>query len=513
MNMDEFLNLLRADNTGILAIGSFFVLPMVTFVIYRQHARNGERIQRERITQANTARIATSQIVASEIFSTNFQKSDPLVEASIYLEYGYYERAAETLHDFVNKSDQADLSILHQLLEIYLQLEQIDNYADILERLCLTKEQPDFLRQALAAGFRKDYGNRKLQVVADTYLDFKGKEVESTIEPLSEDIAIEPMEDAAVQMEEDTFIEDIEKGTIESTEGLNADTPVELMEKLNKEPKTLDVSSENTPGTAPITHTRKNFFLVSGFYPLEPLNDEEKIVLRSFASPSLEAKLYLATNQWENAIPVLHRAISIQPEVVSNYVEILNLLYFRHDIEDYSRTLWKLFSVLGESNNDLKMRLLGIGFSLGHHSILELLAQSREAYQIEAIGKEHGLIPCELATTTKYPLIQVAEKIKQPTTTSPSDDAVLIEVEAYLEYGQIDEAVLLLEKTILENPRQVRLYSHLLNLYDHMDDLERLIRFTLEIKKKIKYPPSEVAPLIVELYKHLKQCAKKTLKD
>lgn len=493
--MDNFFDLIFGGDSSTLAIlgGGLTLLLLLALVLIlrkRSSAARARRHAMERIkhqstvmgaiptsgAETKTAEVFTESAASSDQIEVN--EVDPLAEVSIYLEYGYYERAAETLRWFVEEAGQADLPVLRKLLEIYLQLGQMDDYADILERLCQAEDRPDFLRQAVAAGLKEDYDNLQIRVVAETYLQLGMEDIEALVGPRVEEAAAKPAE------------------------------------VKEKEPEALDLAerkaheqvAEPRPATsAPSVATRPKLTLVKGKQGILPLTDEEKFVLRAFASPSLEAKLHLVTNNREEALVALRRAISAQPKAITHYADTLKLLYFKRNIDDYSRTLWQLYLVLGNVGRDLKERLLGVGFALGHHPVLEALAQVKEPRQIEAIGKEHQLFPIEPAVAKKQPLIQASEAAGLFTMTGHAQDAVLAEVDAYLEYGQLDEALALLEKSVLEDPHHVQLYLPLLDLYDRMDALERFTRLASEIKKKVQRPPDEVVPLMTQLYQRLNQ--------
>jgi hypothetical protein len=300
---------------------------------------------------------------------------------------------------------------------------------------------------------------------------------------------------------------------IEALIGPRAEEAAKPAEPVKAEPEALELAERKAreqvaverPAPAPAaTATRPKLALVKGSQPLAPLDDDEKQVLRAFSSPALEAKLSLASNDRESALAALRRAVAARPKAIAHYVDMLKLLYFKHNIDDYSHTLWQLHLALGNAGRDLKERLLGIGFVLGHHPVLESLAQARETREIEAIGKEHHLFPTEPAVEKRRPLVEAANAGSLlDSMGGHGQNAILAEVDAYLEYGQLDEALALLENSVLEHPGEVSLYLPLLDLYDRMDALARFTRLASEIKKKIQRPPDEVIPLMTQLYQRL----------
>ncbi|MBY0578198.1 MAG: PilZ domain-containing protein [Burkholderiales bacterium] len=95
---------------------------------------------------------------------------DPLDGVAIYIEYGHYEHAAQTLRWHVERMAGRDLNALRKLLEVYFRLGQIDDYAKVIERLHLAGEHPDFVKLALFTGLRQAHDHAQLRVLAKSHL-------------------------------------------------------------------------------------------------------------------------------------------------------------------------------------------------------------------------------------------------------------------------------------------------------------------------------------------------------
>lgn len=425
--------------------------------------------------EAQTAGVRTSEVIeVSEV--------DPLEGVDIYIEYGYYERAAETLRWYVDSSaGHSDLNALRKLLQVYFQLSQIDNYALVLEKLSEAGERADFLKRAFVAGLKEDSGNLQLRVFAEACLGISFEKINSILGGVPEAPKpappVEPAKPAAPDPEEVR--------------------PVPAREEIRE--------SAEKPAAPPAERRaapRLGKQVVEGTAPLDPLSSQERDVIDTLVPAALAAKLYLSFQNYECAIPVLKRAIVEQPKALVNFTEILKLYYFRKEVDEYAKTLWQLFNVLDNYGSDLKERLLGVGFSMGTHPVLEALAQAKERRHLEAIGRNFGYYPVEMVTSKGLDLVS-ASVSNETYETGHDGDAVLAEVDSYIEYGQIDEALELLEREILADPQKVQLYRPLLDLYDRMDALARFTSMASEIKKRAQRPTAEVISMMNSLYKRL----------
>jgi tetratricopeptide (TPR) repeat protein len=393
---------------------------------------------------------------------------DPLAEVEIYLQFGYLERAADTLRSYADSVGQSDREGLRRLLELYRRLGRIDDYAEILERLCTAGEGEVFAREAVLAGLAADPDNLPLRVVAETRLGLGVEQVNALI---GYDAGAEP-------------------------------TPAEQGKSLEAAPPTAASQLGPAPTSDPEA-PRPILPLISGEAPLASLSEEEKAVLRAFAPPGQAARLHLATHDLDEAVAALRQAIALQPKALSHFTDILKIFHARRQIDEYARTLWHLYCVLDGCGRPLRERLLGSGFALGRHPVFEALSKAKERRHLDAIGRHFGFLTEEPAPPKRLRLI---DTFGQPDNTfaDPVTDA-LREAESYLDFGQIEEALAILEAAVLENPLASRLYPPLLDLYDRMDALPRLAALAAEVKRRVRRPPEEVVPMMTGLYQRLKQ--------
>ena len=434
---------------------------------------------------SRTEAVHTAQEPALDDLSEDFHagdsiavsEADPLEEAHIFLQYGYFDRAAELLRWFADNSEGTDPDILRLLMDVYLRLKQIDDYAEILERLIAASGAGAGLQQALLEGLKLDPENLPLRVLAKGHFGLG-------IEQVNALIGFE----APQAMPED------------------AEEPV-AKTASSRASKPTTAKSHPAPATSPAS-SRARRPLLTGETPLAPLSTDEKNVVRAFCQPGHEAKLHLLTRNYADAVPALQRAIAEQPKALIHYTELLKIHQARRDAGAYARTLWQLYAVLGSAGHALRERLLASGFTLGHHTALEALAQAKDASRIETIGLRFGYLTKEAGQRRRLHLIEASHAAGGIRSSDQGDD-ILAEVDSYIEFGQIEHALDRLEEAILAEPTAVYLYPPLLELYDRMDDLDRFSAFDAQIKQNTLRPPEEVVAMMSSLYQRLKDRTEK----
>lgn len=93
--------------------------------------------------------------VALPSVAIGVSEADLLTEAEVFLQFGYTDRAADTLRRYVDQTSGATHE-LTRLLGLYLELERIDDYGEILERLAdLDIMTPSSLEEAVLAGLQR----------------------------------------------------------------------------------------------------------------------------------------------------------------------------------------------------------------------------------------------------------------------------------------------------------------------------------------------------------------------
>jgi tetratricopeptide (TPR) repeat protein len=429
------------------------------------------------ISHAPTKSSSSSKEVADD---------DSLSEAAVYLEFGYFDQAAKSLRNYVEKQGKSNLDVLRKLLQIYLQLKRIDDYADILEYMFLAGEDRANIHKALLAGLECDLDNLRLRVLAEGALGLGPGQL---AEVLGSDVQQESDRRAGHEQE------------------------VEAV------PVAADGAARSAPGGAAESGTagcdpspRLVLRLVEGGARLtSAFSMEEKAMLRVFTHPAHEARLlrsearmHGAAGNLDAAADALRRAVAVYPRALVNFADLLWILHRQGRLNEYAHTLWHLYAVLDGAGRALRERFLGMGLALGQHDILEALVQSTDHRQIEEIGQRFNLLPTD-GQERRLKLVETVEKGVLDISLAGHAGDVLEEVNSLLEFGQVDQAIEVIEAAILDNPSDPQLYPTLLDLYDRMGDLDRLTVLTGKLKKLIQRPPEEVAPMMLSLQQRLQQ--------
>lgn len=406
-------------------------------------------------------------------------ESDPLAEAAVYFEFGYFDHAAQVLRAYVDGAGCGNREVLRKLLHIYLRIERIDDYAEIVERLWDAGDDPTFVQSAILSGLASDVDNLQLRVLAESALGLG-------IEKLNKLLGID--------------------------EGVK-----ELMVANDDE---LSDASKAVAGdkAAPINVTnghaayRQTFRLIDGGMRLDAsFSPEEKAMLRVFSHPAHEARLHRAearmhraSGNWDSMIDALRRAIAACPTALVNHADLLWVLYRRKRHDEYARSLWHLYLILNGAGRALRERFLGMGLALGQHQLLEELLRAGGRGHYEEVGRRFGLLPRDGAAERRLSLVEaVAGEVLECPTTTECD--VLVEVDSYLQFGQIDEAIDVLERAIFDAPSEAHLYPVLFDLYDRMDALDRLMALSAGVRKVVQRPPEEIVPMMHSLQQRLQQ--------
>lgn len=375
--------------------------------------------------------------------------TDQLTEADVYLQFGYLDRAAALLRSYADQHPPASRE-LARLLGLYLRLAAIDDFTEILGRLAaqgmLTEADT---AQAVVEGLRIDPDNLALRVFAE--------------DTLSWDIA-----------------------TVSRRVGLAPPQPA---------PRAASAALA-AHAAAPASGQH----LVQGSQPLAPLADLERQAICYLLPPRQSVRILQQHGEAMTAIRTLEGLLAQTRHPLTLLMDILHLYYRQADLAGYCRRLWQSFVLLGEHGSALRERLLRMGFALGRHPLLDALATTPDSAALEALGRTWGLVPVVTANSSSLPLVTAhpAGELRG----SGSD--ALADAEAYLDYGQVDEAQGVLEQALYRNPADVRLYPPLLDLYQRRESVEPLRALLAHVRATLGRPPAEVAPRLAQLRQLLK---------
>ncbi|MGL6045202.1 MAG: type IV pilus assembly protein FimV [Vogesella sp.] len=377
--------------------------------------------------------------------------TDLLTEADVYLQFGYLDRAAALLRSYVDHNPPASRE-LARLLGLYLRLHAIDDFTEILQRLAALGIMTEAdTAQAVVEGLRCDPDNLALRVFAE--------------ETLGWDMA-----------------------TVSRRIGLR--------QPASPAPPPGPLASPASPAS---TAGDGSLQLVCGSQVLAALNPHERMAICHLMPTRQGMRILQQQGEIATAIGTLEALLAQTRHPLTPLMDILHLYYRQANLAGFTRRLWQSFVLLGEHGAALRERLLRMGFALGSHPVLDVLASAPDSARLEALGREWGFVPPSATAGGGIPLVTV----HAAATTATRHDA-LAEADAYLDYGQTEQALAVLEQAVFANPADVRLYPLLLDLYQRLEATDHLRALLQHLRHTLGRPPAEVATRLAQLRQFLK---------
>ncbi|CUA83392.1 MULTISPECIES: hypothetical protein [Gulbenkiania] len=389
--------------------------------------------------------------VALPSVAIGVSEADLLTEAEVFLQFGYTDRAADTLRRYVDQTSGATHE-LTRLLGLYLELERIDDYGEILERLAdLDIMTPSSLEEAVLAGLQRAPSTLALRVFAEERL---GWDVDTVACRLGHPLTVEPT------------------------------------------PSVPSAPVDTGPLAAAPRPLEGSLVLVEGDMPLAPPSAEERRALLGLAQRPRTARLLAAAGATREAVHAYRQALPAAQRPLSLLIDLLHLHYRHRDLPAYAKDAWHSFTLLGQYGHPLRERLLRMGFALGTHPVLEGLAEADSPAALEHLGRVHGYVAVPAPAPMGTPLVAVEGPA--PSAVEAGQDP-LEEAESYLAFGQTDLALAELEQAVAANPEDARCYPLLLDLYERLEASEQLHRLVDELRRRHLRPPREAAQRISQL--------------
>lgn len=394
----------------------------------------------------------TANIVDDAKISVN--NVDALTEFDVYKQFGYYAKAAETLADYLQSPQHVQPDLVRELMDLWLQVENVDALSDALiqHQSHLSKEE---LTKYIKGGLALDSTHLGLRVLAESGL---GWSVQQTSEEIGE-------------------------GKIADAPEVKSTRPA-----INMYAKQADNTASGV-ARAP---------LVSGSVDLSQLSMEEKTALLAFMEPEKSVRFLRNQLSPDANIKYLNRAIQNSPKPASLLIDALTLDYKANNINGFAAHLWKLYHALGQYGRQVKERMLGWGYSLGNHPVFEQLATNPDEITIREIGIQQGWLDAGVKKKANYQSLVVEndDTAFEPRT---EIEQVLKEVESVLMYGQLDEAMEVLEKAIINHPQESQLYIALFDLYERAEEWGRLEKMLQNLRASNQTLPEEVVLAMSQL--------------
>ena len=410
-----------------------------------------------------------------------------LDEVDIYLSYGHLEQAATSLRWYVDHNpDNAQQT--RRLLAIYREIPDVDHFAELLEQLTESHSISDAeARDLVLHGLKLDPQNLQLRVTAEN-LGMSSAQIAAVLTHAT----------LAPQRAESSALAGAQR---ELQQAIVNPEPLDLSGFM---PRPVTVSPAGASKNGP---AGDGLILLAGSDGILPLNEEEYGVVASLVSPLLAARHLLACRQYPEAERLLRRQLILDPRKLVLHVTLLELLYDQQRCAAYAESLLQLYITLWGAGSDLRTRLLQQGLRLGEHQLWVALAGSDGKEQLLAgLAEKYGLyLPITAIPLSSPPLVMEEIHRDHRITEKDSEDRIIEEFNMLLEYGQVNEAVDLLEKAVLAQPRHDVYYGPLLEMYERMDARERFSHFVKSILATDMQPSEDIMRQMFSLTERLQR--------
>ena len=397
------------------------------------------------------------------------QEVDALTEYKVYKQFGYHEKAAESLSQYLTSgsaavSDGMRSTLVNELVQLWLDAKKPDELAETLRQFgnLLTKAQTeDYIKQGLAV----DKNNLNLRVLAEEVLGWG-----------------------------------VQQTSAEIGERSGLDTPAQSKQTKQKSRRAV-AEAENEQKVADLASvkTRKELVTNSKYAGAILVHDEEKAALMGFMEPESGYRLMKDRLAYDAAVSYANKAIRQANKPAALIIDALSLDCKNQNIGRFAQHLWQLYYTLGQYGRQVKERMLGWGLNLGEHPIFTQLEANPNEAQLREIGIANGFLDRGTSTQKAHRKPLIRTRTDDVSVKQTPAEKVLRDVESLLMYGQLDEAMNLLEESILEYPSESQLYITLFDICERAEEWERLEQVLHKIRANIQHPPEEVVLAMSQL--------------
>ena len=412
---------------------------------------------------------AVPDVEAEEAAVNVAQEVDALTEYKVYKQFGYHEKAAESLSQYLTSgsaavSDGMRSTLVNELVQLWLDAKKPDELAETLRQFgnLLTKAQTeDYIKQGLAV----DKNNLNLRVLAEEVLGWG-----------------------------------VQQTSAEIGERNGLDAPAQSKQTKQKSRRAV-AEAENEQKVADLASvkTRKELVTNSKYAGAILVHDEEKAALMGFMEPESGYRLMKDRLAYDAAVSYANKAIRQANKPAALIIDALSLDYKNQNIDRFAQHLWQLYYTLGQYGRQVKERMLGWGLNLGEHPIFTQLEANPNEAQLREIGIANGFLDRGTSTQKAHRKPLIRTRTDDVSVKQTPAEKVLRDVESLLMYGQLDEAMNLLEESILEYPSESQLYITLFDICERAEEWERLEQVLHKIRANIQHPPEEVVLAMSQL--------------
>lgn len=415
------------------------------------------------------------EIDTAQPVKVSVQDVDPLTEYKVYKEFGYLDKAAESLRAYLDTQPNKDPDLLYELAEIYLGLENYEALVDLIHDSKAIFSQ-DQIEHLIKQGLEVDPNNLELRVLADELLHWDVDTINAEV--LHTTNGNEPIQTSnannGVLAEPFATDELLGAGAVSGAEGRDL--------SFNQADK-----------------------LITGHGLLRHVSDEELQVLSMMVPSDKAVKLMRRFADYGAFSYKLDQVLPQLKNPAAALIDVLGLDYQNKNSDAFVRHLWELYNVLGKHGQNIKDKMLAWGFSLGGHEALNRLALATSEQEIKEIGKEFGY---RLSTQGKsehvLPLVSDEVGVGFSKSLGRSVNSILQEADGYLMYGQLEEAMATLENGIKQHHDEPQLYVNLFELYERAENWTRLEEFSKKLRTNADSLPEEVILVMSQLTQKLK---------
>lgn len=472
------------EDPMILGLVVFFVVAIIGLVLFkrkqdsgpshpdddnRRARRNKRKMERESAEdedsdddedeRENTDTATWNAVSPNMVDDTkvSVQDVDALTEFNVYKQFGYFDKAAESLRDYLNKQHKTDPALVKELIELWVEAKKPDSLSEALnqyQNMISPQDMADFIKAGLAV----DENHLGLRVLAESKL---GWSVKKTAEEIGEKTSLAEI----------------------------PSVPVSKKESPRKKKAIEEAAKEKSLA-------RK--MLVEGRGVISNVSNDEKGTVLAFMEPEQSVKLLKNVLSYDAATKYLNKAIRKSEKPAALLIDALTLDYRAKNINGFADHLWSLYYSLGQYGRQVKERMLGWGYSLGQHPMFGKLETNPSESILREIGIQKGLLDGGSLKKARYQAL-VSEKIDTSAEPRTPAERILKEVDSLLMYGQLDNAMELLEQSILEYPQESQLYITLFDLYERAEEWDRLESLLQELRSQVQTLPEEVVLAMSQL--------------
>ncbi|MCP2040606.1 tetratricopeptide (TPR) repeat protein [Neisseria sp. HSC-16F19] len=404
--------------------------------------------------------------VAPESSTVSVETVDALTEYKVYKQFGYHQKAAESLAQYLqthSTSDSMRGTLAVELAGLWLQAKQPDELAEVLTqyRDVISKDDAE---QLIKDGLGLDSNHLALRVLAEELLGWGVQET-------AQELGLNQNDAMPVAAKQDVF------------------TPEAAAEQQAKAEEQAQLARRRD--------------LVSGDEQQWKIDQDERDVLLGFAKPEQGYQLLKDQLVYDAAVRCLNKAIQQSDKPAGLIIDALSLDYRNNKLGVFAQHLWRLYYSLGQHGNRVKERMLGWGYNLGNHPMFEELERKPNEQRLREIGMNQGYIT-RGSSAMKAKRKSLVESVASESFVAQNPaERILSDAESLLTYGQLDHAMELLETSIFEHPQESQLYIALFDLYERLEDWPRLENILHKIRDAVKTPPEEVVLAMSQLLQRI----------